>query len=147
MEERNKDELQELEAEKDSVEAEKEDQIPAAGRRFIIWVLGGVYLLYTGYSLCKNVLDGAEGATTGFFVAGIIFAVIGAGLLLFSAKSMWDEDKKKKAMAAETEKLQNESLTKTETSSDTTYEKKSMSISERANLAQRLAENEEQELE
>lgn len=144
MEEYKKDELQEqLEADNDLAQEEADGKIPAAGRRFIIWVLGGVYLLYTGYSLCKNVLDGAEGASAGFFVAGVIFAVIGAGLLIFSAMSMWKEDKLKKEREAETAKMQQTPGEDEKTFADAGTEKRSMSISERANLANRIKEEEE----
>lgn len=141
MEEQNKNGLQETETDDGSAQDEQAGKIPEAGRRFIIWVLGGVYLLYTGYSLCKSVLDGAEGASTGFFVAGLIFAVIGAVLLIFSAKSMWTEDKMKKAREAELAKMQQTSGNDSETT-DAATEKKSMSISERANLTKRLDDEE-----
>lgn len=142
MEENKKDELQEqLEANNDLAQEEADAKIPAAGRRFIIWVLGGVYLLYTGYSLCKNVLDGAEGASAGFFVAGAIFAVIGAGLLIFSAMSMWKEDKLKKEREAQEAKQQTPDE-EVKDFADARTEKKSMSIAERANLTRRLDEEE-----
>lgn len=141
MEEQNKSGLQETETADGSAQEEPMGKIPEAGRRFIIWVLGGVYLLYTGYSLCKSVLDGAEGASPGFFVAGLIFAVIGAVLLIFSAKSMWTEDKMKKAREAKLAKMQQTSGDDSEIT-DAETEKKPMSISERANLTKRLDDEE-----
>ena len=40
-------------------------------------LLAGVYLVYTGYQLCKDVLTGVEGASVGFLAAGVAFLVIG----------------------------------------------------------------------
>lgn len=99
------DSLQDTSAKQEEAEIQEEtesqeEQNPSSNRRFLLWTLAGIYLLYTGYSLCKNVIQGAEGASTGFLLAGIAFAVVGAGLLFFSAKSMLAEDKLKKAKAA-----------------------------------------------
>ena len=38
---------------------EKKPEVPT--RSMILMILAGCYLLYTGYRLCKNVLDGVEG--------------------------------------------------------------------------------------
>ena len=124
----------------------QEEQSPSSNRRFLLWTLAGIYLLYTGYSLCKNVIQGAEGASTGFLLAGIVFAVIGAGLLIFSAKSMLSEDKLKKAKAAKEAGMRaaagGELGEKSQGKGVTSGEKKSMSIAERANLTKRLEEEE-----
>ena len=56
----------------------KKQERPAAN--FGLLLLAGVYLLYTGYKLCANVLKGEEGASWGFFIAGAAFLIIGAGM-------------------------------------------------------------------
>ena len=43
---------------------EKKPEVPT--RSMILMILAGCYLLYTGYRLCKNVLDGVEGGSWGF---------------------------------------------------------------------------------
>ena len=126
----------------ENAEVQEEEQKPSSNARFILWTLAGIYLLYTGYSLCKGYITGAEGTSMGFMLAGIAFAVIGVGLLFASIKSMISEDKIKKAKAAKDAavaaaaggELQNENQSET---------KKSMSIAERANLAKRLEDEEE----
>lgn len=123
-----------------------EDPNPSSNRRFLLWTLAGIYLLYTGYSLCKNVLQGAEGASTGFLLAGVVFAVIGAGLLFFSIKSMITEDKLKKVKKAKEAGMRaaagGELNAGSKGSESVSGEKKSMSIAERANLTSRLEDEE-----
>lgn len=134
------------EAETQEETESQEEQNPSSNRRFLLWTLAGIYLLYTGYNLCKNVIQGAEGASTGFLLAGIAFAVVGAGLLFFSAKSMLTEDKLKKARAAKEAGMRaaagGELGETSQGKSAPSGEKKSMSIAERANLAKRLEEEE-----
>ena len=88
MEENKNEELQE------QVQTEsQEEQKPSSNARFMLWTLAGIYLLYTGYSLCKGFITGAEGTGIGFMLAGIAFAVIGVGLLVASIKTMISEDR------------------------------------------------------
>ena len=145
------DSLQDTSAKQEEAEIQEEtesqeEQNPSSNRRFLLWTLAGIYLLYTGYSLCKNVIQGAEGASTGFLLAGIAFAVVGAGLLFFSAKSMLAEDKLKKAKAAKEAGMRaavgGELGETSQGKSAPSGEKKSMSIAERANLTKRLEEEE-----
>ena len=95
--------------------------------------------MYTGYRLCKNVIDGVDGGSWGFFAAGIGFLIVGAVMLFIGGKNFIKRDKEKRAMeeaamveekAAEPEK---------------TTEKKTMSIAERARLASSLDDAEEVE--
>ena len=44
--------------------------------------------MYTGYRLCANVISGAEDSSTGFLVAGGIFVVIGAVLLIMAVRNL-----------------------------------------------------------
>lgn len=125
-------------------ETEGEQKSPNA--RYVLWILAGGYLLYTAYSLCKGFIAGEEGTSIGFLLAGIAFAVIGAGLVFVSIKNMISEDRLKKAKeatnaavkAAAGGELAKESEPETH---------KSMSIAERANLTKRLDDEEEDEKE
>lgn len=107
---------------------------PAAN--FGLLLLAGVYLLYTGYKLCENVLKGEEGAGWGFFLAGAAFLVIGAGMLFVAAKTAKQRSDAKKAAAAEEEK---------ENPVEPVQEPRRMTIAERAKLAGNVAEKEAQE--
>ena len=60
-------------------------------------ILAGCYLVYTGYRLCKNVLDGVEGGSWGFFVAGAAFIVVGAVMLLVGGRNYLRREKEKRA--------------------------------------------------
>lgn len=139
MEENKNEELQE------QVQTEsQEEQKPSSNSRFMLWTLAGIYLLYTGYSLCKGFITGAEGTGIGFMLAGIAFAVIGVGLLVASIKTMISEDKLKKAKAAKDAAMAAAAGSELD-KGDGSGTKKSMSISERANLAKRLENEEESE--
>lgn len=139
MEENKNEELQE------QVQTEsQEEQKPSSNARFMLWTLAGIYLLYTGYSLCKGFITGAEGTGIGFMLAGIAFAVIGVGLLVASIKTMISEDKLKKAKAAKDAAMLAAAGSELD-KGDGSGTKKSMSISERANLAKRLENEEESE--
>lgn len=119
---------------------ESTGQQSSPNRSNVLMLLAGLYLLYTGYKLCKNVLDGVEGGGWGFFAAGVGFLLVGAGMLFVSGKNFMKQDKEKRALEeAEAEKnLQEE---KEENSSQS----KSMTIAERARLAEKLKEAEETE--
>ena len=139
MEENKNEELQE------QVQTEsQEEQKPSSNARFMLWTLAGIYLLYTGYSLCKGFITGAEGTGIGFMLAGIAFAVIGVGLLVASIKTMISEDKLKKAKAAKDAAMAAAAGSELD-KGDGSGTKKSLSISERANLAKRLENEEESE--
>ena len=106
-------------------------------RSYILMIMAGVYLVYTGYKLCKNVIDGVDGGGWGFMAAGIGFLVVGVVMLIVGCKNLYKNDKEKKALeAAETEK-------NPEPVTEEKPEMKSMSIAERA----RLTENIEDEAE
>lgn len=122
-------------SEKASADSEPEKkERPAAN--FGLLLLAGVYLLYTGYKLCANVLKGEEGASWGFFIAGAAFLIIGAGMLFVAAKTAKQRSDAKKAAAAEEEK---------EHPVEPVQEPKRMTIAERAKLSGNVAEKEAQE--
>ena len=137
MEENKNKELQEDTQE--VVENQEETKSPNA--RYVLWILAGGYLLYTAYSLCKGFIAGEEGTSIGFLLAGIAFAVIGAGLVFVSVKNMISEDRLKKAKEA-TNAAGGEFAKESEPEIH-----KSMSIAERANLTKRLDDKEEDEKE
>ena len=132
--------MQEI-AKSEEKEQDAEEQ-KSSNARFLLWTLAGIYLLYTGYSLCKGFITGAEGTSIGFMLAGIAFAVIGVGLLFLSIKNMLSEEKLKKAKMAKSAAL--EAAAGGELKKETTSgQHKSMSIAERANLVKELEGEEE----
>lgn len=141
-------------------EMESNEQKPEiTSRSMILWALGGIYLLYTGYRLCQSVLSGAEDSGWGFFAAGVFFIVVGIVLLFMSIKSYNEKIKKEKTEKeaqegnAENAECCSEEITESEASGDTSEEpreavsdqtvKKPMSIAERARLASTLGDAEE----
>ena len=112
------------------------DNMP--GRSVVLWCLAGFYLLYTGFTLCSDVIKGDGGI--GFLLAGIVFLVIGGGLMFFGIRGRFGGHRKKeetaKAEAAEPEV--------TEEISEEPAEPRKMSISERAALASRIDEEPEE---
>ena len=63
-------------------------------------LLAGVYLLYTGYKLCKDVLDGVNGSSWGFFAAGVGFLIVGVVMLVVGGRDLMKKDKAKRAAEA-----------------------------------------------
>ncbi len=110
----------------------EEEQKPQAmpARSYILMLLAGAYLVYTGYKLCKNVIDGVEGGSWGFFAAGVGFLIVGIVMMVIGVKNAYLNDKEKKALA---EQKQPEEITARENP-----EQKNMSIAERARLAGNL---------
>ena len=109
-------------------EEQKPQTMPA--RSYILMLLAGAYLIYTGYKLCKNVIDGVEGGSWGFFAAGVGFLIVGIVMMVIGVKNAYLNDKEKKALA---EQKQPEEITARENP-----EQKNMSIAERARLAGNL---------
>ena len=113
----------------------KKQEVPT--RSMIIMILAGCYLLYTGYRLCKNVLDGVEGGSWGFFAAGAAFIVVGAVMLFVGGRNYLRREKEKHAA----QEAQAQIIRQTQPAE----EKKTMSIAERARLAGGLDDSEETE--
>lgn len=137
MEEQKKDLQESAEIEETPVQEETQEA-PKKKKNNILWIFAGIYLIYTGYILCSNVLSGAEGASWGFFVSGIVFALIGAVLVVISLKDTIKERKERKAeeeKAAEETYEEKWTVPKSTSASDAP---KKMSIAERANLASRI---------
>ena len=113
----------------------KKQEVPT--RSMILMILAGCYLLYTGYRLCKNVLDGVEGGSWGFFAAGAAFIVVGAVMLFVGGRNYLRREKEKHAE----QEVQAQIIRKTQPAE----EKKTMSIADRARLAGGLDDSEETE--
>lgn len=129
------------ELKQDEEQQGKKDQGNSSTRSSILWVFAGGYLVYTGYRLCKNVITGAEGASAGFLVAGGIFVVIGAVLLIMAIRNLAKEGAQKQALEeAAAKKTAEEAAKNPETAT-----KKNMSIAERAHLAENLDDAPEEE--
>lgn len=101
-------------------------------RNNIFWIFAGAYLIYTGYQLCIGVINGEEGSNVGFFIAGLVFALVGVWVDIRSFLIINKESKEKRA-AEEAEAAQQ------------VENKAKMSISERANLANNLGVVEEED--
>lgn len=149
MEENKKEETKETQKKKKLWE-----MIPV--RSCMLMSLGGLYILYMGYRLCKNVINGVDGGGIGFFIVGAVFLIVGAGMLYVGIRGVLADDKKQKAEAAALKEA--EKAEKTEELSETEEPEKEManaeegkkttrkmSIKDRANLAGRLAEEESEE--
>ena len=106
----------------------EEEQKPQAmpARSYILMLLAGAYLVYTGYKL----IDGVEGGSWGFFAAGVGFLIVGIAMMVIGLKNAYLNDKEKKALA---EQKQPEEITAREKP-----EQKNMSIAERARLVGNL---------
>ncbi len=129
------------ELKQDEAQQGKKDQGNSPTRSSILWIFAGGYLVYTGYRLCKNVITGAEDASAGFMVAGGIFVVIGAVLLIIAIRNLAKEGAQKQALEeAAAKKVAEEAGEDPQTAV-----KKNMSIAERAHLAENLDDAPEEE--
>ena len=132
MEENNKQQP-EQDTQEPVNEETKEQGTPL--RSSIIMLLAGVYLLYTGYKLCQDVLNGTNDSSWGFFAAGVGFLIVGVVMLVIGGRDLMKRDKEKRAReAAAKAEIQEQP--------ETAQPKKSMSIAERAHLADALHEEE-----
>lgn len=132
MEENNKQQPEQDTQEPVNEEA-KEQGTPL--RSSIIMLLAGVYLLYTGYKLCQDVLNGTNGSNWGFFAAGAGFLIVGVVMLVVGCRDLIKREKAKQAAEA----------AKPEQKPEVPEQKKTMSIAERAHLADGLDEENTEE--
>ena len=137
MEEQNKN----PEKKENEVQTSQENtpQNATPTRSYVLMILAGCYLLYTGYRLCKMSSMELTVAAGAFFAAGIGFLIVGAVMLFIGGKNFIKRDKEKRAMeeAARAEEKAAEP--------EKTTEKKTMSIAERARLASSLEEPESED--
>ena len=139
MEEQKNENLPEEVQAENSTEEDNREQEKASGRRMLLWGLAGIYLLYTGFSLCKGFINGEEGSQMGFMIAGIAFLAIGAGLIFAAARNALKSGKVKELKEAGEAAGRAGTELKSE---DRPLTDRSMSIAQRANLTQRLADEE-----
>ena len=125
----NKEELQQ-----ETAEEKNSGQGNPSTRSSLLWIFAGGYLVYTGYRLCANVISGAEDSSTGFLVAGGIFVVIGAVLLIMAIRNLAKAGAQKHELEEAAAKKASENAAQNPEIS----EKKKMSIAERAHLTENL---------
>lgn len=131
-----KDENNEVKQKTEATQNEKPVQEESPARRSLLWIFAGGYLVYTGYRLCEGIIKGTDDASKGFLIAGGIFIVIGAVLLIKAVRNLAKAGAEKASeQEAAARKIIEENA------------KKKMSISERAHLAENLDDAEENEME
>ena len=131
-----KDENNEVKQKTEATQNESPVQEESPARRSLLWIFAGGYLVYTGYRLCEGIIKGTDDASKGFLIAGGIFIVIGAVLLIKAVRNLAKAGAEK---ASEQEAAARKMIEENA--------KKKMSISERAHLAENLDGAEENEAE
>ena len=131
-----KDENNKVKQKTEATQNESPVQEESPARRSLLWIFAGGYLVYTGYRLCEGIIKGTDDASKGFLIAGGIFIVIGAVLLIKAVRNLAKAgvEKASEQEAAARKKIEENA-------------KKKMSISERAHLAENLDDAEENEME
>ena len=121
-------------------------------RTCLVMILAGVYVAYLGVSLCQNVINGAEGSSPGFMVAGVIFIVLGVAFVINGIRGSLKVSKaqKEQANAENAQQAQgaaNESASAAvlPQTKNSTEPGKKMSIADRANLVSKLGDAQEDE--
>lgn len=112
-------------------------------RTCLVMILAGGYVAYLGVSLCQNVINGAEGSSPGFMVAGVIFIVLGVAFVINGIRGSIKAGKIQKESNAESEAQASETETSRTVESkmeSTSSLNKKMSIADRANLVSQLGD-------
>lgn len=149
MEEQKKEELettQEVPTEPEGSSSEKTAQKGLPTRSYVMMTLAGVYLVFAGYQLCRDVLLGKEGSSIGFLLAGVVFLGLGCGMLFVSIRNAMRKNKAKKEQEAAMVQTEAEEVKTAEAvpePQDTREQR--LSISQRARLVERLDEEETEE--
>ena len=134
--------------ETDVNEKQKARNGKSAMRTCLVMILAGVYVAYLGVSLCQNVINGAEGSSPGFMVAGVIFIVLGVAFVINGIRGSIKAGKIQKESNAESEAQASETETSRTVESkmeSTSSLNKKMSIADRANLVSQLGDATEDE--
>lgn len=117
-------------------------------RTCLVMILAGVYVAYLGVSLCQNVINGVEGSSPGFMVAGVIFIVLGVAFVINGIRGSIKAGKIQKEPNAESEaqvsEIETSGTVESKMESTSSLNKK-MSISDRANLVSQLGDATEDE--
>lgn len=136
MEEQNKNPEQQENDVQDSQNTTQQNTTPT--KSYVLMILAGCYLIYTGYRLCKNVIDGVDGGSWGFFAAGVGFLIVGAVMLFIGGKNFLKRDKERR------EREEAVMVEQKAAEPEKPAEKKTMSIAERARLASDLEDAEDE---
>lgn len=136
MEEQNKNPEQQENDVQDSQNTTQQNTTPT--KSYVLMILAGCYLIYTGYRLCKNVIDGVDGGNWGFFAAGVGFLIVGAVMLFIGGKNFLKRDKERR------EREEAVMVEQKAAEPEKPAEKKTMSIAERARLASDLEDAEDE---
>lgn len=136
MEEQNKNPEQQENDVQDSQNTTQQNTTPT--KSYVLMILAGCYLIYTGYRLCKNVIDGVDGGNWGFFAAGVGFLIVGAVMLFIGGKNFLKRDKERR------EREEAVMVEQKAAEPEKPAEKKTMSIAERARLASNLEDAEDE---
>ena len=123
-------------------------------RTCLVMILAGAYVAYLGVSLCQNVINGAEGSSAGFMVAGVIFVVLGVVFVINGIRGSIKASKVQKeqtaegeGQASETEAVEEASGADISGNENTSSQGRKMSIADRANLVSQLGDANEDEKE
>lgn len=112
-------------------------------RTCLVMILAGVYVAYLGVSLCQNVINGAEGSSPGFMVAGVIFIVLGVAFVINGIRGSIKAGKMQNEPNAESEaqasEIETSGTVESKMESNSSLNKK-MSIADRANLVSQLGD-------
>ena len=117
-------------------------------RTCLVMILEWAYVACLGVSLCQNVINGAEGSSPGFMVAGVIFIVLGVAFVINGIRGSIKAGKIQKESNAESEAQASETETSRTVESkmeSTSSLNKKMSIADRANLVSQLGDVTEDE--
>ena len=110
-------------------------------RTCLVMILAGVYVAYLGVSLCQNVINGAEGSSPGFMVAGVIFIVLGVAFVINGIRGSIKAGKKESNAESEAQASETETSRTVESKMESTSSlNKKMSIADRANLVSQLGD-------
>ena len=133
MEEQKRENKEELQQE--TAEEKNSGQGNSSTRSSLLWIFAGGYLVYTGYRLCASVISGAEDSGVVFLAAGGIFVVIGAVLLIMAIRNLAKAGAQKHELEeAAAKKMRQRKLLKIRKP----WQRKKLSIAERAHLAENL---------
>ena len=70
-------------------DSQSERRGKGGGRRTVLWAACGLYLIYLAYQLLRDYFSGAaaaDGSEMLCLIAGIIFALVGVGLVVLAAR-------------------------------------------------------------
>ena len=115
-------------------------------RSCILYLIAGVYLIYTGFTLIKGKVTGVETATWGTAIFGGLFIIAAAVMIVVALRALKVLESQKKEESEESEEKTDEAESGTaEGTGDGTEDvkpQKPLSIAERARLVSDLGDNE-----